>query len=88
MEELASSLFSVGRNVRPLLPQTALPTSLVFLGSADRGSFLRPGLTFPKASRAAAVKDGPGHRACAARSVLDGGEHGARLEPVGHTVER
>ena len=28
-----------------------------------------------------------GHRACAARSVLDGGEHGARLEPVGHTVE-
>jgi len=53
MEELASSLFSVGRNVRPLLPQTALPTSLVFLGSADRGSFLRPGLTFPKASRAA-----------------------------------
>jgi len=29
-----------------------------------------------------------GHRACAARSGLDGGEHGAKLEPAGHTVER
>jgi hypothetical protein len=52
----------------------------MFLGSADTRPFLRPGLTTPKASRAAAVRDGPQAHREAARSVLDGGEHGARLE--------
>ena len=41
----------------------------------------------PRAPSAAAVKDGPPLRGpprpCAARSVLDGGEHGARLGQVG-----
>ena len=41
--EFASSLFSVGRNVHPLLHQTAAPTWSVFLCSADRGvSLSRP----------------------------------------------
>ena len=34
---IASSLFGVGSYIRPLLHQTAPPTWLVFLGSADRG---------------------------------------------------
>ena len=35
----ASSLFSVGRNIRLLLHRTTVPTWSVFLGSADRGGF-------------------------------------------------
>lgn len=82
----ASSLFSVGRNVHPLLHQTAPPT-WVFLCSADRGvSLSRPDV--PKASRAAAVKLGRRPPAQPARSGLDGGEHGASLEPAGHTAEQ
>src|SRR5271168_1139297 len=46
MENKASSLFGMGSYIRPLLHQTAPPTWLVFLGLADRGPFLRPGLTF------------------------------------------
>lgn len=86
LEKKASSLFSVGRNVHPLLHQTAPPT-WVFLCSADRGvSLSRPDV--PKASRAAAVKLGRRPPAQPARSGLDGGEHGASLEPAGHTAEQ
>jgi len=52
-----------------------------------KGPFLRPGLTDPRCPRAAAVKDGRSHRACAARSVLDGSERGARLERMNPTRE-
>jgi hypothetical protein len=38
----ASSLFSVGRNIRLLLHRTTVPTWSVFLGSADRGGFFVP----------------------------------------------
>ena len=87
-EKNASSLFGVGSYIRPLLHQTAPPTWLVFLGSADRGPFLRPDLTFPKASRATAVKLGRRPPAWPARSGLDGGEHGASLEAAGHPAEQ
>ena len=71
----------MGGNETPLLGKLVLPISGCFLVRLTGGSFLRPGLTTRKASRAAAVKDGRRlPRACAARSVLDGGEHGARLE--------
>jgi transposase len=58
---------------------------MAFLGLAERGPFLRPGLTTPKAP---ARRRGQGWpqataRACAARSVLDGGEHGATLNQDG-----
>jgi transposase len=48
------------------------------------GPFPRPGLIIPKVPRGTAVKDGQRPpRACAARRVLDGGEHGANLEQDG-----
>jgi hypothetical protein len=40
--KIASSLFSVGRNIRLLLHRTTVPTWSVFLGSADRGGFFVP----------------------------------------------
>ena len=49
--------------------------------------FLRPGLTSPRRRaepRSRMARPFGGHRAlCAAHSVLDGGEHGARLDQVG-----
>ena len=48
------------------------------------GSFLRPDPHFSVASRAAAVKDGRRPPPEAARSVLDGREHGATLAQAGH----
>ena len=53
-----------------------------FLGSAGE-PFLRPGLIIDKTPRAAAVKDWPQANRAAARSVLDGGEHGVILERGG-----
>ena len=48
------------------------------------GPYLRPDLPCPVTPRAAAVKDGPlGPPLEAARSVLDGGEHGVTLAVVG-----
>ncbi|MFZ0840930.1 MAG: EmrB/QacA family drug resistance transporter, partial [Xanthobacteraceae bacterium] len=40
--KIASSLFSVGRNIHLLLHRTTVPTWSVFLGSADRGGFFVP----------------------------------------------
>src|SRR5271165_4225856 len=74
----------MGSNETPLAWQAGVTHLTVFLGSADRGPFLRPGLTTRRESRAAAVKDGRRPPlACAARSVLDGGEHGAGLDQDG-----
>jgi hypothetical protein len=52
---------------------------LVRLGSP----FLRPGLIIDKTPRAAAVKDWPQANRAAARTVLDGGEHGGPLKRGG-----
>jgi transposase len=54
------------------------PGEGLFLGSAG-APFLRPGLRLLSAPRTAAVKDGRRPPPKAARSVLDGGEHGATL---------
>jgi hypothetical protein len=53
-----------------------------FLGSAG-APFLRPGLHDTRAPRGAAVKTGRRPSPEAARSGLDGCEHGARLDQVG-----
>src|ERR1700728_2569118 len=50
-----------------------------------KGPFLRPGLTTPRRRAQPRSRMAEGHRACAARSVLDGGEHVARLDQDGPT---
>jgi hypothetical protein len=55
---------------------------LVFLCSADKGPFLRPSLISPGRRAQSRSSMAAGHRR-AARSVLDGGEHGAMLEQDG-----
>jgi hypothetical protein len=53
-----------------------------FLGSAGE-PFLRPGPIIDKTPRAVAVEDWPRANRAAARSVLDGGEHGVTLKRGG-----
>src|SRR5580658_2794025 len=50
-----------------------------------KGPFLRPGLTTPRCRAQPRSRMAGGHRACAARSVLDGSERDARLEQDGPT---
>jgi len=49
--------------------------------------FLRPGLTSPRRRAQPRSRMAEGHRACAARSVLDGCEHGATLGQTGAPAE-
>ena len=63
-------------------PKRAFGTVFKFLGSAG-APFLRPGLHDTRAPRGAAVKTGRRPSPEAARSGLDGCEHGARLDQVG-----
>jgi len=60
-----------------------------FLGSAERGPFLRPGRRPPRAPARSRGQGWPQAtaRACAARSVLDGGEHGATLDQEAHRLD-
>ena len=66
-----------------------MPTAIgAFLCSAE-APFLCPGLIVRMAPRAAAVRNGRRPpRASAARSVLDGGKHGARLGGTGRARDR
>ena len=77
-------LLAVWRGLRPANPclRLRLAPPEVFLGSAGKGRFfVRP--DDPKCRAQPRSRMAGGHRACAARSVLDGGERGARLEQDG-----
>src|SRR5271163_5247670 len=72
----------VEATAEPLPCGTARPTwDVSWFGW--KGPFLRPGLTIPRRRAQPRSRMAEGDRACAARSVLDGGEHDARLDQGG-----
>ena len=70
------------QDISAAAPKRAFGMLFRFLGSAG-APFLRPGLHNTRAPRGAAVKTGRRPSPKAARSGLDGCEHGARLDQVG-----
>ena len=62
------------------------PASVSWFGL--QGPFLRPGLMTPRRRAQSRSRMAAGHRACAARRVLDGGDHGATLGQVRATGAR
>ena len=70
------------QDISAAAPKRAFGTLFKFLGSAGV-PFLRPGLHDTRAPRGAAVKTGRRPSPEAARSGVDGCEHGARLDQVG-----
>jgi hypothetical protein len=69
--------------VRQAVQKRLFMSQVKFLGSVEARPFLRPGLRFPKASRAVAVKPGRRPPAKPAHRGLDGGEHDATLGRAG-----
>jgi hypothetical protein len=75
------------QDISAAVPKRAFGMLFKFLGSAG-APFLRPGLQDTSAPRGAAVKTGRRPSPEAARSGLDGREHGARLDQVGSYLSR
>ncbi len=70
------------QDISAAVPKRAFGMLFKLLGSAG-APFLRPGLHDTRAPRGAAVKTGRRPSSEAARSGLDGCEHGAKLDQVG-----